>query len=150
MAGRGAEEYLERLSATVSRKPQDARFQVTATGKIVVRPSAPGLLLDTPATAKAIAAAAFSTDRRTANLAVRVADPARTTADAKAMGITGVVSSYTTTYGGTPGRLSNVQLVSRLIDGTLVAPGKDVLVQRCDRRADGREGLSGGAGDHQR
>jgi len=39
------------------------------------------------------------------------------------MGITGVVSSYTTTYGGTPGRLSNVQLVSRLIDGTLVAPG---------------------------
>ena len=81
LTGRGAEEYLERLSATVSRKPQDARFQVTATGKIVVRPSAPGLLLDIPATAKAIAAAAFSTDRRTAKLVVRVAEPARTTAD---------------------------------------------------------------------
>ncbi len=39
------------------------------------------------------------------------------------MGITGVVSSYTTTYGGTPGRLANVQLVSKLIDGTLIAPG---------------------------
>ena len=39
------------------------------------------------------------------------------------MGITGVVASYTTTYGGTPGRLNNVQLVSELIDGTLVAPG---------------------------
>ena len=62
-------------------------------------------------------------DQRTAELVVRVAEPARTTADAKTMGITGVVSSYTTTYGGTPGRLSNVQLVSRLIDGTLVAPG---------------------------
>ena len=35
IAGRPAEEYLERLSAAVSRKPQDARFQVTATGKIV-------------------------------------------------------------------------------------------------------------------
>lgn len=123
VTGRGAEEYLERLSATVSRRPQDARFQVTAAGKIVVRPSAPGLLLDIPATAKAIAAAAFSTDQRTAKLAVRVAEPARTTADAKAMGITGVVSSYTTTYGGTPGRLSNVRLVSELIDGTLIAPG---------------------------
>ena len=121
--GRGAEEYLKRLSATVSREPQDARFQVTATGKIVVRPSAPGLLLDIPATAKAIAAAAFSPDRRSAELAVRVAAPARTTAEAEAMGVTGVVSSYTTTYGGTPGRLNNVQLVSELIDGTLIAPG---------------------------
>ena len=40
------------------------------------------------------------------------------------MGITGVVSSYTTTYGGTPGRLNNVQLVARLIDGTLIKPGE--------------------------
>jgi hypothetical protein len=39
------------------------------------------------------------------------------------MGIESVVSSYTTTYGGTPGRLNNVQLVARLIDGTLIKPG---------------------------
>ena len=123
LTGRGAEEYLERLSATVSRKPQDARFLVTATGKIAVRPAAKGLTLDIPATAKAIAAAAFSAEQRTAALVVRVAEPARTTAEANAMGITGVVASYTTTYGGTPGRLSNVQLVSELIDGTLIAPG---------------------------
>ena len=123
ISGRGAEEYLERLSATVSRKPQDAHFQVTATGKIVIRPSAPGLQLDLPATAKAIAAAAFSADKRTANLVVRVANPQRTTEIAKTMGIDSVVSSYTTTYGGTPGRLNNVQLVAELIDGTLIAPG---------------------------
>ena len=123
IAGRQAEEYLERLSATVSHKPQDAHFQVTATGKIVIRPSAPGLQLDIPATAKAIAAAAFSADVRIANLVVRVAEPARTTEIAKKMGITGVVSSYTTTYGGTPGRLNNVQLVAKLIDGALIEPG---------------------------
>ncbi len=123
ISGRGAEEYLERLSATVSRKPEDAHFQVTATGKIVIRPSAPGLQLDVPATAKAIAAAAFSTDKRTASLVVRVADPKRTTEIAKTMGINSVVSSYTTTYGGTPGRLNNVQLVAKLIDGSLIAPG---------------------------
>jgi len=39
------------------------------------------------------------------------------------MGITGIVGSYTTTYGGTPGRIHNVQLVADLIDGALVAPG---------------------------
>jgi vancomycin resistance protein YoaR len=123
IGGRPAEQYLERLSATVSRKPEDARFQVAANGKIVIKPSAPGLQLDVPATAKAIAAAAFSPERRTANLVVRTATPARTTEVAKAMGIADVVASYTTTYGGTPGRLNNVQLVSRLIDGTLIEPG---------------------------
>jgi vancomycin resistance protein YoaR len=123
IAGHQAEQYLERLSAAVSRQPQDARFQVTAKGKIVIRPSEPGLRLDIPATAKAIAAAVFSTDRRTAKLVVRVAQPERTTEIAKTMGISGVVSSYTTTYGGTPGRLSNVQLVARLIDGALIKPG---------------------------
>ena len=40
------------------------------------------------------------------------------------MGITGVVSSYTTIYGGDPNRIHNVQLVARLIDNTLVAPGR--------------------------
>jgi len=39
------------------------------------------------------------------------------------MGIREVVASYTTTYGGTPGRLHNVRLVSDLVDGALVAPG---------------------------
>ena len=45
----------------------------------------------------------------------------------------------------------NVQLVARLIDGTLIAPGHDVLVQR--RRpasATRRQGLPRGTGDHQR
>ena len=135
---------------TVSRKPQDAHFQVTATGKIVIRPSAPGLQLDVPATAKAIAAAAFSADKRTANLVVRVANPQRTTEIAKTMGIDSVVSSYTTTYGGTPGRLNNVQLVAEADRRHPDRAGRHVLVQRHDGRADGGEGIPGGAGDHQR
>ena len=131
--GRPAEEYLERLSAAVSRKPQDARFQVTATGKIVIKPSAPGLQLDLAATARAIEAAAFSADRRTAKLTVRVAQPTRTTEIARTMGITGVVSSYTTTYGGTPGRLNNVQLVARADRRHPDQARWDVLLQRHDR-----------------
>ncbi len=123
VAGDGAERYLERLAKTVGRAPRDARFQVTSKGQIVIAPSRPGLELDMPSTVKALSAALFSPTARTANLAVRVAAPERTTQEASAMGITGVVGSYTTTYGGTEGRLHNVQLVARLIDGTLVAPG---------------------------
>jgi vancomycin resistance protein YoaR len=123
VAGDGAERYLERLAATVGRAPQDARFQVTSKGEIVIAPSQPGLELDMPATVRALSAALFSPAARTAQLAVRVAAPDRTTEEASTMGITGVVGSYTTTYGGTEGRLHNVQLVAKLIDGALVAPG---------------------------
>ena len=77
-----------------------------------------------PATAKALLAAATSATARTAPLSVRTAPAERSTADAQAMGITGVVGSYYTTYGGIPSRLHNVALVAKLIDGALVAPGK--------------------------
>lgn len=124
LAGSGAEGYMERLARVVGREPRDARFQVTAGGTIEVVPSSPGRELDMPATLRALTTAAFSPAERTAQLAVRVTAPQRTTAAARAMGITGVVGSYTTTYGGTPGRVHNVRLVAGLIDGTLIAPGK--------------------------
>lgn len=125
IGGAGATRYLERLAASVGRAPQNARFQVTAGGAIVVAPSRPGRSLDVPATVKALSAALLAPAPRTAHLAVRVAVPQRTTAAANAMGITAVVGSYTTTYGGTEGRLHNVQLVSELIDGALIAPGAE-------------------------
>ena len=122
VGGPGATRYFDRLSKAVGREPADATFAVTS-GGIAVVPAKPGLEVDVPRTARAILAAAVSADRRTAKLAVAVSQPKRSTADAKAMGITGVVGSYTTTYGGTPGRLHNVQLVAQLIDGALIAPG---------------------------
>src|SRR5215216_5231406 len=39
------------------------------------------------------------------------------------MGISGLVGAYETIYGGEENRLHNVQLVARLIDGKLIAPG---------------------------
>ncbi len=39
------------------------------------------------------------------------------------MGIRGLVGSYETIYGGDANRIHNVQLVSRLLDGHLIAPG---------------------------
>jgi len=47
----------------------------------------------------------------------------RTAADARAMGIKELVAGYTTEFGGVPNRIHNVQVVSHLIDGTLIAPG---------------------------
>jgi vancomycin resistance protein YoaR len=77
------------------------------------------------ATAKAVLAAALRPQpaRRVAALPVEEAPAKRSTQEARAMGIRGVVSSYTTEYGGIANRIHNVQLVAHLIDGTLISPG---------------------------
>ena len=123
IAGPGAEAWFKKLRNTVERAPVDATFAVEP-GGIRVLPDKDGLTIDVPATAKALLAAATSATARTAPLAVRRAPAERSTAEAQAMGITGVVGSYYTTYGGIPSRLHNVALVAKLIDGALIAPGK--------------------------
>jgi vancomycin resistance protein YoaR len=67
--------------------------------------------------------ALLSADDRTAAISVKSLAPARTTAQAKSMSIVGLVGSYETFYGGDANRINNVQLVSHLIDGTLIGPG---------------------------
>jgi len=124
IGGSAANEYLGRLSGRVDRQPVDATFRILAGDHVGIVASKPGLTLDTARTAGALLAAAQSRADRTAQLAVSVAQPKRTTEEAQQMGITGVVSSYSTTYGGTPGRLHNVALVAKLIDGALIAPGQ--------------------------
>ena len=122
IAGPGAEAWFGKLRKTVEHAPVDASFDVKP-GGIDVVPDKPGLGIDVPATAQALLAAATSSTGRTAELAVRTTVAERTAAEANAMGITGVVGSYYTTYGGIPSRLHNVALVAQLIDGALIAPG---------------------------
>src|SRR5205085_2152578 len=62
---------------------------------------------------------------RVADVVVGAQQPARSTADLKAMGVTGLVSSYETFFGGVPNRIHNVQLVSHLVDEQLIPPGKE-------------------------
>jgi vancomycin resistance protein YoaR len=124
IAGATATDYFQGLAKRVDRKPVDATFRILAGDHVGIVPSKTGLTLDVPRTAQALLAAAVSRANRVAELAVGVAQPKRSTADAKAMGITGVVSSFSTTYGGTPGRLHNVALVAERIDNTLIAPGQ--------------------------
>jgi vancomycin resistance protein YoaR len=122
IGGPAATRWMTQLADRVGRKPQDATFRVV-TGGITVVPSREGRTLDVRKSLQAVERAALSPTDRTAALVVTRVEPSRSTADAKAMGITGVVGSYTTTYGGTEGRLHNVRLVAELIDGALVAPG---------------------------
>jgi vancomycin resistance protein YoaR len=123
IGGAGANEFFERFRTAVDKAPVDAAFVVRPGDRVVVRPGKPGLELDVAAAGHAILAAALSPTDRVARLVVQRALPERTTREARAMGITGQVGGYTTYYGGVANRLYNVQLVSRMIDGALIAPG---------------------------
>jgi vancomycin resistance protein YoaR len=121
IGGAKADAYFARFRKRVDREPRNAEF-VVVDNDVMVRPGAPGLGLDMSAARKAILAAALSPTDRTARLLVDRVAPERTTREARAMGITGLVGAYTTSYGGEPNRIHNVQLVARLIDGAVVAP----------------------------
>jgi len=118
-----ADTYFAKLEKTVDRPAKDATFAVTSGGHIRVVPAANGVALDVPTSADRALAAAKRTVNRVAALAIGASLPDRSTADAEAMGITGIVGSYQTEYGGDPNRLHNVGLVAHLVDDKLIAPG---------------------------
>ncbi len=122
-AGPAADRYFARLEAHLDRAPRDANFAVNASGTVRVVPSAAGIAVDVPRSAARILAAAERPANRVAQLALTERQPRRSTAAAQAMGITGTVGGYETFYGGDPNRIHNVQLVSHLVDGKLIAPG---------------------------
>jgi vancomycin resistance protein YoaR len=124
IGGRAAQDWLVKLGHRVEKPAKDATFAVDGS-RVRVVPAQPGVQLNSVAATKVLLAAALRPDpaRRVAVLPVQQSQPERTTAEARAMNIHDVVSSYTTEYGGIPNRIHNVQLVAHLIDGTVIAPG---------------------------
>jgi vancomycin resistance protein YoaR len=122
IAGPAADDWLRRLAARVEKPPKDATFAVDGAHVRLV-PARPGVQLDPLASTHAILQAALQRRLRVARLVV-VEEPAEvSTRQAQAMGIRGLVSTYTTEFGGIPNRIHNVQLVAHLVDDKLIAPG---------------------------
>jgi vancomycin resistance protein YoaR len=126
IGGPAADAWLRKLGAHIQKKPVDATFAVDGP-KVSIVPDRPGVRLDAVRAADAVLAAALrrTPARRVAQLPVETAPAKLTTAAAGAMGIDGLVSTYTTEYGGVPNRIHNVQVVARLVDDKLIAPGAE-------------------------
>jgi vancomycin resistance protein YoaR len=123
LGGRAADAYFAALERTVGRAPRNADWVVDAHGAVHVRPARAGVSVDVLRTAQAVLAAAERATSRVARVAIVQQQPTRTTAEAESLDITGTVGAYETFYGGDPNRIHNVQLVARLIDRKLIAPG---------------------------
>jgi vancomycin resistance protein YoaR len=140
IGGSGATKWFAALARRVDRSPVDADWAIGSSGSIRVIPDRPGQELDVERSAQVLLRAALVTapELRSAKLVVQTANADRSTADARAMKITGLVAGYQTFYGGDPNRIHNVQLVSHLIDDHVVAPGETFSFNQTtgDRSAD--------------
>jgi vancomycin resistance protein YoaR len=123
IGGPGANRYFRGLSRAVNHPPHDAGFAVASGGAVSVIPARSGRTLNVADTAANVLSAALRRDSRVARAIIVTSRPQRSTREARAMGIRGLVGGYETIYGGDSNRIHNVQLVSRLIDRHLIAPG---------------------------
>jgi vancomycin resistance protein YoaR len=140
IGGPGATQWFAALAGRVDRPPVDADWAIGTNGSIRVIPDLPGQELDVKRSAQVLLRAALVTapELRSAKLVVHTKDADRSTAEAEAMKITGLVAAYQTFYGGDPNRIHNVQLVSHLIDDHVISPGETFSFNQTtgDRSAD--------------
>jgi vancomycin resistance protein YoaR len=130
VGGPAAVRFFRNLARGVARKPVSAEFEPLAGDRVRVVPGHNGRALDVEASGRSLLAGALSTTRREAVLVVGTVEPRLTTAEARSLRITRLLSAYRTAYSGTYDRIRNLQLAVGALDGTLLAPGKEFSFNR--------------------
>ena len=113
------------LVATLEAPPLDATFEVLENDRVAIVPGRPGAVVDPELIAGQLLLAA-SFPGRTAPLPFATGvEPAFTTTDAEALGISGKVAEFTTFHDCCQPRVTNIQRMADLVDGTIVFPGEE-------------------------
>src|SRR5690606_20812945 len=123
MDGEALAALVLELDPVVRPPARDACLHNPA-GHPTLVPSAPAKDLDEEVLVAEVARAATSADDRTAQATLREVDPEFTVADAEALGVTEVVSEFSTPFHNDPQRTRNLITGAEKISNTLVKPGE--------------------------
>ena len=105
----------------------------------------PGIGLDVEGAVAAVTAAAYSSDRRIAEVSVGEIPATVTAEQLNALGITRKISTFTTDMGvSSSNRIHNVQLMADYIDGTIIEPGETFSFNAASARARRERGFREG------
>lgn len=111
---------LEELALELNRRPVDASYDFASD---TTRAEAPGQALDVPATVQAVRRA-MKQRRSDVELVVRPVAPTVTTADLKDAGRHEIARFTTPILAADPGRVQNIAIAVRKIDGVALKPGQ--------------------------
>lgn len=120
-------EVVNGLAGHLNVAPIDARFTINELDQVVVTQSQNGQRIDIELLAKQLQQEILVTTNISLPLPVTSVPPEYTTADIQAMGITGLLASYTTKYDAkVVNRAYNIKVAANALDGLMVAPGEEV------------------------
>lgn len=108
---------------TIGRPAVDAQF-VAENGRVRIVPSRTGQGPDLESLSRELAGACVSGTARKATMKLSVTQPKLTTEQARAMGISDRISTYTTTFSpSAKQRVNNIHLLSDTLNNVLIPPG---------------------------
>ncbi len=111
------------LDPEVRTEARDARI-VLEDGRPTIVPGATGMDVDEEVLVETVAAAAVSSSDRTAEARLVEVEPEFTAADAEALGVTEVVSEFSTPFHNDAQRTRNLVVGAEKISNTLIKPGE--------------------------
>ena len=115
---------LHGLFAFVEKPARDATVNISG-GAVTVTRSRSGIELDMPRLLGDLDAAADSDGLRDVYVALRVVQPALTTADVQEMGLSALGSQFSTYFDpSNTARARNIAQAAKIVDGTIVQPGE--------------------------
>ena len=114
---------IEPMVDNVGKLAKDATFKVSS-GKVSIVPSQDGLGLDGEDLITGLTWTLTGTAERVLELPMKRVDAERTTEEARAMGITERLATFTTDYApSNKPRVNNIHLLTDALNGTLIPPG---------------------------
>jgi len=120
-----ARRELRRLLSWAERPPLDARIIVHPKGGITVTQSRDGEVVDLEALVDDLDAAAAGGGMRTVVVSTSAAAPKLSSEDVRRMGLSSLGSQFSTYFDpGNAARAGNIALAAKLVDGTVIDPGR--------------------------
>lgn len=106
---------------------QNANFIIDQQDQVVITPSQNGQQINIEPLAEKLLKRLLNSSNITLSLPMETTTPEYKTADIEAMGITGLLASYTTSYDATlVNRAYNIKVAANALDGLMVAPDEKV------------------------
>jgi vancomycin resistance protein YoaR len=124
------DRQLDAVRPDLEREPRDASFAIDRQNHVDVVPSEPGVRLRSGPVASALLQAATSRGRIGLLPLDRTSQPRLRTDEAVALGITKLVSSFTTYHPCCRPRVENIHRIADLLNGTVVKPGETLSVNQ--------------------